>query len=167
MTTLQGKVEGFLWRIPLLTLKETSLTASNSSKQFHASITINIRCESQRITTTQSWWFTYSVQSCHGIHWSLICFADVVFRDNQFDSVPSFWLVKPLVSINCYLGSQRFSENQNIAHHSIVWAEKMLLTTYSTQIQYHKANLQFLPVCITAQWCDSNFVQRWIQISKW
>lgn len=142
-------------------------SVKNFMKQFNASTITDTNCESQRITTTHSWWLTYSVQSCHWIHWSLICFADIVFRDYQFDSVPSFWLVKPLVCIDCYLGSQRFSKNQNITHYSIVWAEKCFILTKELRFSIIRQILKFLPVCITAQWCDSNFEQKCIHISRW
>jgi hypothetical protein len=49
------------------------------------------------------------------------------------------------MSIDCYLGSQWFSENQNVTHYSIIWAEKMLSITYKTDIWCRKANMYIHP----------------------
>ena len=40
-----------------------------------------------------------SVEPGHGVHGTLVGLPHVLFADNQLDSVPSLWLVQPLVRV--------------------------------------------------------------------
>merc|ERR1711997_417462 len=72
-----------------------------------------------------------SVQTSHGIHTSLVSFANVFFTYNKFDSVPTFRLIKPLMGINGYLSSKRLGQNQDITNDSRIRNNELIWLTNS------------------------------------
>ncbi len=58
------------------------------------------------------------VQPGHRVHAPLVGLANVLLADDELDPVPTLRLVKPLVSVDGNLGTQRFGENENIADNS-------------------------------------------------
>lgn len=81
-----------------------------------------------------------AVQASHRVHRSVICFADVFFGHDQLkqlslfllscsllitsmshlDTVPTFRLLKPLMSVDCDLRSERLCKHQHVSHDSII-----------------------------------------------
>ena len=46
-----------------------------------------------------------AVKASHRVHRAVISFAHVLFRHNQLDAVPAFWLLQPLMGIDSDLSS--------------------------------------------------------------
>lgn len=44
-----------------------------------------------------------AIETCHRIHGAMVCFSDVLFTHHQFDAIPAFWLVQPLMGVYRYL----------------------------------------------------------------
>merc|ERR1712186_48025 len=67
-----------------------------------------------------------AVQASHRVHTSLVGLTDILFTDNKFDAVPTFWLVKPLMGIDSHLGSKRFCQNKHISNNGGIRNDKFI-----------------------------------------
>lgn len=49
-----------------------------------------------------------TIESCHRVNCAMIRFSNIFFGHNQFNTIPTLWLVQPLMSINGHLSAERF-----------------------------------------------------------
>jgi len=81
---------------------------------------------------------TCPIKPGHGEHCTLVGFPHIILGDNELDAIPALGLVQPLVSVGSHLGAERFRQDENISHYSIVWPEMLVRLNCSVKSQTNK-----------------------------
>ena len=73
---------------------------------------------------------------CHGVHGALVGLAHVLLADNQFDPVPTFRLVHPLMGVGSNLGAQGFGHYQNVANNGGIGTKNTNNFVKNSQLEF-------------------------------